>query len=391
MDATAHSERLYFMDNLRAFAMMLGVVFHVILAYSPYMSQVWPSANSANSVVVDVFAGFSHTFRMPLFFVVAGFFCAMLTARRGYGGMLKNRGLRVLLPLVIFLPILTVLMIISFTWALKNVEHLSPILRFIKVESARGTLDAQPPSTIHLWFLYYLCMFYLLVGAFRILIPVRIASFLASFFLGLKPIVALIVFPLLLIPAMLLTLHMYPAPEYLLPQIWAIMFFGAFFAYGYLMFRSFNLLDSLEKYAPWLVLVSCGMYAVYHSVLPAESLSLVPAPQSLGLRLALGIPTACISVYMSLASFIYARKFLNSSSKTLRLISDSSYWVYLVHVPLLFAVQFAMLDRDLSWPVAFIVSLTVVMAISMGSYFLLVRWTPLTWLLNGRKRREVKG
>ena len=34
-------QRLYYMDNLRAWAMLVGIVFHVALAYSPYMHNIW--------------------------------------------------------------------------------------------------------------------------------------------------------------------------------------------------------------------------------------------------------------------------------------------------------------------------------------------------------------
>ena len=40
-----------------------------------------------------------HGFRMPLFFVVSGFFAAMLWRQRGMKEMLKHRAKRILLPL----------------------------------------------------------------------------------------------------------------------------------------------------------------------------------------------------------------------------------------------------------------------------------------------------
>ena len=71
-------ERIHSMDNLRALAMLAGVVFHAALAYSPLMHPVWPAADAGRSVVVDAVAWFLHMFRMPVFFAVAGFFAALL-------------------------------------------------------------------------------------------------------------------------------------------------------------------------------------------------------------------------------------------------------------------------------------------------------------------------
>ena len=45
-----------------------------------------------------------HGFRMPVFFLLSGFFCALLWQRRGLRGLLKNRILRIALPLIICIP-----------------------------------------------------------------------------------------------------------------------------------------------------------------------------------------------------------------------------------------------------------------------------------------------
>jgi len=52
-----------------------------------------------------------HGFRLPLFFLVSGFFTAMLWRNRGLKQLAKHRAKRILLPLVIFLPIIWILII----------------------------------------------------------------------------------------------------------------------------------------------------------------------------------------------------------------------------------------------------------------------------------------
>ena len=129
-------DRIHAMDNLRALAMLAGVVFHAALAHSPLMHMIWPPADAGRSVFVDAVAWFLHTFRMPLFFVVAGYFAALLVARRGIGGLFRNRCMRVLLPLLLFLPVV----LSSMHWltvdAAANVMHPSPALAWI-----RGYID----------------------------------------------------------------------------------------------------------------------------------------------------------------------------------------------------------------------------------------------------------
>ncbi len=64
----ALQQRLHYLDNLRALAMIAGVFFHAALAYSPMLNSYWLSADSQQSPLVDVVGFFMHLFRMPLFF-----------------------------------------------------------------------------------------------------------------------------------------------------------------------------------------------------------------------------------------------------------------------------------------------------------------------------------
>ena len=149
-------DRVHYMDNLRALAMLAGVVFHAALAYSPLMHDYWPAADAGGSVGVDVFAWLVHLFRMPLFFVIAGFFAALLVRKRSIGGMLRNRLARVLLPFLIFLPP----MVGALSWltseAASSTRNLSPVLAWVKQTTIeQGSLPFMP-TVAHLWFLLYL-------------------------------------------------------------------------------------------------------------------------------------------------------------------------------------------------------------------------------------------
>ena len=170
-----NDDRVHYMDNLRALAMLAGVVFHAALAYSPFVHDLWPTADTGGSAGVDVLAWFGHMFRMPLFFVIAGFFAALLVRKRGIGGMMRNRLARVLLPFVIFLP----LVYCSLRWltaeAASNTRNPSPVLRWIKqITIEQGSLPLAP-TVAHLWFLLYLMCFFVLVwvvSAFELMLKV---------------------------------------------------------------------------------------------------------------------------------------------------------------------------------------------------------------------------
>ncbi len=90
--------RRHDLDALRAFAMLLGIVLHGALMF------LWPVQDEISQGEEDLLGlviAWIHGFRMPLFFLMSGFFTAMLWRRRGLGSLLRQRALRVLLPLVL--------------------------------------------------------------------------------------------------------------------------------------------------------------------------------------------------------------------------------------------------------------------------------------------------
>ena len=98
--------RYYYLDNLRAVALLAGVLLHAGLSFCVITAELLPSANAETSIIFDYWIWLLHTFRMPLFFLIAGFFAHYLVSKKGVKQFLRNRMLRVALPFVIFWPLL---------------------------------------------------------------------------------------------------------------------------------------------------------------------------------------------------------------------------------------------------------------------------------------------
>lgn len=101
--------RRHDLDAVRAFAMFLGIALHAALTFVPLG---WIVQDSRQSELYGLFLAVVHGFRMPLFFLVSGFFTAMIWRRRGLNALLKQRTLRILLPLVLS----TVTIIPAMNW-----------------------------------------------------------------------------------------------------------------------------------------------------------------------------------------------------------------------------------------------------------------------------------
>ena len=89
--------------------MLLGIVLHATLAFFP---SFWPVQDNTSSLdgPYDEILHAIHGFRMPLFFMLSGFFTAMLWRRRGLGSLLEQRLKRVALPLLVGLVTIVPLM-----------------------------------------------------------------------------------------------------------------------------------------------------------------------------------------------------------------------------------------------------------------------------------------
>jgi glucans biosynthesis protein C len=99
----APRRRLHGLDNLRALMMWLGIVLHVSAIHMVNPSPL-PWRDTERTLLADFLMGFIHAFRMPVFFILAGYFTAMLLRQRGAAGMLKHRLLRLGLPFAVFWP-----------------------------------------------------------------------------------------------------------------------------------------------------------------------------------------------------------------------------------------------------------------------------------------------
>ena len=90
--------RRYDLDALRGFAMLLGIALHAGLSLTPFP---WPVQDTRQSEWYGLFFAAVHGFRMPLFFLLSGFFTAMLWRCRGLKALLGHRLRRVFLPLLV--------------------------------------------------------------------------------------------------------------------------------------------------------------------------------------------------------------------------------------------------------------------------------------------------
>ncbi len=154
------NDRLHALDAVRAFALLLGVVFHAGFSFLPgLIPGLWAFNDSSPSVTISVLLFTSHIFRMSLFFFIAGFFARMMFERKGARSFWSNRSKRILLPLVAGWVVIFPALAAVWIWGLtKTFGGALP--------AAPADAPAPPPGAFpltHLWFLYYLLVLYAIV------------------------------------------------------------------------------------------------------------------------------------------------------------------------------------------------------------------------------------
>ena len=90
--------RLYYLDWLRVLAMLSIFFFHNARFFN---FEDWHVKNAVTGLGSEIFIGFLAQWMMPLFFILAGASVYYALRFRTAGGFIRERTLRILIPLVI--------------------------------------------------------------------------------------------------------------------------------------------------------------------------------------------------------------------------------------------------------------------------------------------------
>ena len=152
--------RYHALDALRAAMMFLGIYLHAVVAYSPNGGWLWKQAEQTR--LLDWSISIIHVFRMPIFYAMAGFFTALLVARYGFRRSAWNRFMRIVVPFVVGWIIVWPL-----SMFLAGLGYFGLERTLAGFASGRVLAYAHP---LHLWFLEYLIVLYLLAAVAMVLV-----------------------------------------------------------------------------------------------------------------------------------------------------------------------------------------------------------------------------
>ncbi|MBL8112662.1 MAG: acyltransferase family protein, partial [Acidobacteria bacterium] len=383
------TERLHSLDAARAFALLLGIALHATMSFF----LILPARDVSESTALGVVFYVIHTFRMSLFFLIAGFFARLALERRGTRGFVKDRAKRILVPLTAGWIVLAPLTIAIVGWGLTRTFKENPPAQVPPAPEGGFPL-------LHLWFLYLLAIFYVVAlllragvasadrrGRLRAAVD-RAVAFLLGNPLALVVLAAPAFVALLASPKWAVWFGI-PTPETgFVPNVAALAAFGTAFGAGWLLQKQEDPLSRMGR--SWHVHLAAAV------CLTATCLAFVGVAPNLMEPTALrgGFETrALYAAAYTLSTWCWtlgllgaAVRFCSRESAARRYVADASYWCYLAHLPVVFALQTLFMTVPLPWAVKYPVIVLATLGILFLTYHAFVRRTVLGEILNGRPR-----
>lgn len=382
------NDHYYGLDALRGSMMLLGIVLH---AATFHLIEIG-AEDAQPSVLILTILGIIHQFRMPLFFLLAGFFMALLVEKHELRGALENRCRRILVPFVLCL--FTIVPITG--WLFFSIYFSStqggfaligsmPELEQVRAEMRALELPAHL-SLLHLWFLYYLLIYLLAVPALAFgLRKLKDAG-------SLLKLSELVTNPWsVLLFAAVTTISLIPFGSgavavndpLLIPGIANLCYYGVFFAAGYLLFYTKGILQTFRENTGTFGILAIFMFiwfAIPAWMIGSGSTSIAVAALA---KIFSAISTWCF-IYFLCGFFLNN---FNRDTERTRLLSQSAYWIYLLHMPVVLFVGIGLMNLpiDLGPVLKLVLNVVITSAVCLASYKLFVRGTWLGQLLNGRR------
>jgi glucans biosynthesis protein C len=393
LPAENNPARLDYLDATRAFALVLGVVFHASLSYMPVFIG-WPVQDVSTSMAVAAFATISHAFRLELFFLLAGFFGHLTLVKKGMAELLKSRALRILVPFALAWFVLRPLVVSGFIMAYTINQ---PDFSFGGCIVA-GFEDLKKLPTglwvgTHLWFLYYLALITTLVLVARQALKLLPQAFASLQRVGDQsvswmsksswalPVAVVILVPLL---GQMDGWGVDTPDKSLVPHVPSLLLYGSFFVLGWLLHRQTECVSrfaqlSWKRGAVAVAGMAVTLYLVRYQIDPGH-------PHHHSARHIYNVSYAVMMwtlVWLTIGLF---RRFCSQPNRFIRYVADSSYWMYLIHLPVVIWLQVGTAELEAYWLLKLIGITGVTVAICLLTYDLFVRPSVIGKILNGRRR-----
>ena len=360
-------ERIYYLDAMRGILMMLGLLLHSAQVFNH--EKVWRVYSENSSFLGYYLVEIIHTFRMPAFFIVSGYFCLLTIKRYGPNNFLKLRLKRIAIPLVVTAITLNSIqqyILTSSGWSEFNIDQY-----LLKGE-----------WVAHLWFLNNIMIYFLLaffVAKYLKTSAIFLNKKTSHYFSNIPFIAIMLILPFTWIAIKLLGKLGFPLYfEFIgVLKVYNIMFYIPYFIFGIWLRENNEQLIRFSNINPFISLTFIAVSFYMKNLLSdtTNSIELV----LLDYFFVLGVwfsTSLCFNLFM---------RYANTYSKVFYFLSDASYSVYLFHHIFVIIIGIMLINANIGGTTGLIilVSSTTLITFIIHKY-LISRVKILRYLYNGK-------
>ncbi len=363
---TKVSTRNNSLDWLRVMGILFVFIYHSTRLYNV---EDWIVKNEIWYPSVEIWNGIATSFMMPLMFAISGASLFYAMGRGGFGKFLKDKTLRLLVPLLV-----ADLTHISLQAYLYNHTHGQFSGNYFQFLPQYYHLDAISWKGAHLWYLLFLFVFSIVLypimrwlkGGGRGFLS-RLDAWLSKS--GVVYLLALPIWLLLMLPSE------FPLME--MEGGWPYLTYLFFLLWGFLIVSDEHLQDKVRQMRwvslPVGLMLVIGFSIVYSQIANPDVLS-----PSLILAAAMRTFGGWICV---LAFFGLGKQYLNMRTPRLDYANEAVLPFYILHQTVLlvvgyFVLQWALPDM-LEWAIVVVISFAVIMVVYE---YLVRRWNVMRFL-----------
>ena len=364
------TNRLHSLDFLRAFALLMGVLLHVLMLF------LEPFDGSEPRLSASIIFIWIHTWRMPLFMLLAGFFTALSLSKRDTGNYALNRLIRLGVPLLLLWSVIPAID-----------EGTSELF---KIPELISYIFYDIPFTLrldHLWFLYYLLFFYGVLLLIKTTAP-PIFSLVIDFELSLSRVLCL------WMPILILLSPLNKPIGGIFGEIpitfgeinlGSMLFMASFFIIGMQAYKSSKFLENLKRIRFWLPSL------IVFSLIPIGLLAwggVKDEPFAFAGLLELWIVNSLsgsAALLLVLSIMGLAMNKISSTGHVLRWLVRLSYPIYVFHLMFVVSVSGTLMFFGINDWIVVLLGFASGILFPVIIYYAIISWTPLDWVFNGYK------
>lgn len=368
--ASITGERYDFLDWLRVIAIFVLLFFHTAMIF---VGWGWHIMNEQTIDGLFMPMDISHRLRMPLLFVIAGAGMWFALQRRSGAQLLKERSVRLLVPLVIGMFLIVPPQV--FYERMFSGEWDGGYLRFL----LERTLQFQPYpqgdfSWHHLWFIVYLYVYV------PLLLPAMLWWKRAARQLRPGPWLYALALPLALNEAVLKPL--FPEAHNLVSDWYIFNHYLLFTVYGFV-------LASMPGAWQWIASQRHGAMvagvAIYVVATTLFNLGVIHRDTPADAFVALAFTWSCVLAFIG-----YGYRHLSFCNPLLRWARDASYPIYILHQTVIVAIGYYVIQASWSpWTKYWTVLIATMVSCGL-LYQFVVRRFAITRLIFGMKSGGMK-